>query len=80
MQSHRTTIITSEAMIKMNRRIKDMKAVDMSSSSTTVMEDMEVKVDSLGIPAADHTSPSNVSHATKKVIDMQTSHTRIEPI
>ena len=67
-------------MIKMNRIIKDMKAVDMSIGSTTVMEDMEVEVDSLGIVTIDHVGPSNVLHATKKVIDMQTAHTRIELI
>ena len=67
-------------MIKTNRIIKDMKAVDMSTGSTTVVEDMEVEVDSLGIVTIDHVSPSNVLHAIKKVIDMQTAHTRTETI
>ena len=65
-------------MLKTNGIIKDMKVVDMSASSTTVMEDMEVEVDSLGIATTDHVDPSNVSHATKKVTDMQTVHTRTE--
>ena len=57
-----------------------MKAIDMSAGSKTIMEDMEVEVDSLGIATTDHVDPSSVSHATKKVINMQTAHTRIEPI
>ena len=57
-----------------------MKAVDMSADLTTVVEDMEVKVDSLGIATIDHLDPSNVSHAIKKVTDMQTSHTRTKAI
>ena len=80
MQLRRTTITISEAMLKTNRIIKDTKVVDMSAGSTTVMEDMEVEVDSLGIETTDHVGPSSVSHAIKKVIDMQTTHTRIEPI
>ena len=80
MQLHRTTIETSEAMLKTNRIIKDMKAIDMSAGSTNFVEDMEVEVNSLGIMTTDHVGPSNVSRATKKVIDTQTSHTRIEPI
>ena len=67
-------------MIKMNRIIKDMKAIDMSAGSTTIMEDMEVEVDSLGIATIDHVGPSSVLHAIKKVIDMQTAQTRTEPI
>ena len=73
-------ITDREAIIKTSQIIKDMKAVDMSISSTTVVEDMEVKVDSLGIVTIDHVRPSSVSHAIKKVIGMQTSHTRTEPI
>ena len=67
-------------MLKMNRIIKGTKVVDMSIGSTTDMEDMEVEVDSLGIATTDHISPSNVSHAIKKVIDMHNSHIRTEPI
>ena len=63
-------------MLKMNRIIKDTKAIDMSVGLTTVVEDMEVEVDYLGIVTTDHIGPYNVSHATKKVIDMQTTHTR----
>ena len=80
MQLHRTTITISKAMLKMNRIIKDMKAFDMSTSLTTVMEDMEVEVNSLGIMTTNHVSPSIVSYATKKVIDMQIAHTKTEPI
>ena len=63
-------------MLKTNRIIKGMKVVDMSASSTIDEEDMEVKVDSLGIAKTDHVCPSNVSHATKKDTAMQTVHTR----
>ena len=69
-------ITISEAMLKTNRIIKDMKDDDMSTGSTTVMEDMEVEVDSLGITTIFHVDPSSVLHAIKKVIDMQTAHTR----
>ena len=64
----------------MNKIIKGMMVVDMSIIPTTNMEDMEVKVDSLGITTTDHIGSSNVSRATKKVIDMQTAHTTTEPI
>ena len=67
-------------MTKTNQIIKYMNVIDMNASLTTVMEDMEVEVDSLGITTIDHVGPSSVSHAIKKVIDMQTAHTRIEPI
>ena len=73
-------ITTSEAMIKTSRIIKYMKVVDMSVGSTIVVEDMEVEVDSLEIATIDHIGPSSALHATKKVMDMQTAHIRIEPI
>ena len=63
-------------MLKTNRIIKDTKVVDMNAGLTTVGEDMEVEVDSLGIATTDHVDPSNVSRATKKVTNMQTIHTR----
>ena len=65
-----------ETMRKMNRIIKGMKVIDMSTGSTTIVEDMEVEVDSLGIATTDHVDPSSVLHAIKKVTDMQTTHTR----
>ena len=37
----------------------------MRNGSTTIMEDMEVEVDSLGIATTDHVGPSNVSRAIK---------------
>ena len=73
-------ITISEAMLKTNIIIKDTKVVDMSTGSTTVMEDMEIKGDSLGFVTIDHVGPSSVSHARKKVIDMQTAHIRTKPI
>ena len=67
-------------MIRTNRIIKDMKVINMSTGLTTIVEDMEVKVDSLGIVTIDHVGPSSVLHAIKKVIGMKIAHTRIEPI
>ena len=67
-------------MIKTSQIIKDTKAIDMSVGSTTVVEDMEVEVNSLGITTNNHVNPSTISHAIKKFINMQTAHTRIEPI
>ena len=70
--------MSNETMHKTIRIIKGMKVVDMSSSLITDMEDMEVEVDSLGITTTNHVGPSNVSRVTKKVIDTQTIHIRIE--
>ena len=67
-------------MLKTNRIIKDTKVVDMSDGSIIVMEDMEVKVDSLGIVTTNQVDQSSVLHAINKVTDMQTAHTRTEPI
>ena len=67
-------------MLKVNKIIKGMTIVDMSVGSTTDVEDMEVEVDSLGIATTNHVGPSIILHATKNVIDMQTTHKRIEPI
>ena len=64
----------------MNQIIKYMKVVDMNVGSTTVMEDMELEDDFLEIVTIDHDDPSSALHATKKVIDLQTTHTRLEPI
>ena len=77
---HRITITPSELMIKMSQIIKDMKAINMSVGSTTIVEDMEVEEDFLEITTINHVGPSNALHATKKAIDMQTVHTRIELI
>ena len=62
----------------MNKIIKGMMVFDMSTSSTTNVEDMEVEVDSLGITRTDHVVPPNVSHATKKDTNMKTIHIRTE--
>ena len=80
MQLHRTARTINEEMLKVNKIIKGTMVINMSAGSTTDMEDMEVKVDSLGIVTTDHVGQSNVSHATKKVTDMQTVYTRIELI
>ena len=72
--------MSNETMHKMTKIIKGTKVVGTNSSLTTDVEDMEVEVNSLGIATTDHVGPSNVSRATKKVIAMQTAHTRKEPI
>ena len=64
----------------MRQIIKDMKVVDMRANSTAIMEDMEVEDDFLEITKINHNGPSSALHATKKAIDMQTVHTRIELI
>ena len=63
-------IAPKKAMIKMSQTIKGMKDFDMSVGLTTIMEDMEVEVDSLGIATIDHVDSTSVLHAIKKVIDM----------
>ena len=77
MQSHRKMITFQGAMIKMNQIIKDMKAVDMSASSTTIMEDLEVEDDFLEIMTTDHYDPSSALHVIKKGTATQIVHTRI---
>ena len=66
-------------MIKMNQIIKDMKAVDMSISSTTIMEDLEVEDDLLEIMKIYHDDPSSALHVIKDT-STQTIHARIELI
>ena len=67
-------------MHQMIRTIKDTKVEDTSTGMTIDVEAMEVEVDSLGIKTTDHVDPSIVSHAIKKVTDMQIAHSRSEPI
>ena len=70
--------IMNKAMLRVNKIIKGTMVNDMSTGSTTEMEDMEVEADSLGIVTTNHVDPSNVSRATKKVTNMQIVHTRTE--
>ena len=72
-----TMITPSESMIKTSQIIKDMRAVDMSVGSTTVMEDMEVKDDFWEITTIDHDDPSSALHVINKDTTTQTVHTRI---
>ena len=53
-------------MIKMNRIIKYMKAIDMSAGSTIVVENLEVEDNFLEIVTIDHDNPSNALHVIKK--------------
>ena len=66
----------NEAVLNMNKIIKGMMVINMSTGLTNDVEDMEVDVASLGIATTDLADPSNVSHATKKDSDMETVHTR----
>ena len=74
MQSRRK--LSNETMHKMTKIIKGTKFIGMNTSLTIDVEAMEVEVDSPGIETTDHVGPSNVSHVTRKDIDMQTVHTR----
>ena len=49
---------------------------DMSIGTTIDAQAMEEEVDSLGITTHDRVDPSSASHVTKRVIGMQTVHTR----
>ena len=62
----------------MIRTIKDTKVKDTSTGMTIDVQTMEVEVNSLEIETTDHVGPMNVSHFTRKDIDMQTVHTRTE--
>ena len=63
-------------MHKMTKIIKGTKVVDTNDGLTTDVQAMEVEVNSMGIETTGHIGPSNVSHVTRKDIDMQTAHTR----
>ena len=65
-------------MVKMSQIIKYVKAIDMSTSSTTIVEDLEVADDSLEIVTIDHDDQSNVLHAIKKDTGMHTVHIKTE--
>ena len=58
--------ISQGEMTRMNQAIDNMKAVDMSSSLTTIVEDLEVEDDSMEIVIINHDDRSNVLHSIKK--------------
>ena len=62
----------------MNQAIDNMKVIDTNVGSTTVMEDSEVKDDSMEIVTIDHNDRSNVLHVIKKDTDMRTVHIKTE--
>ena len=64
-------IISHGTMKKMNQAINNMKVVDTSVDSTTVVEDLEVEDDSLEIVTINHDDQSNVLHPIKKDSGMQ---------
>ena len=68
-------------MIGMNKVTKYMKANVMSADTIIiVVGDMKIKVDSLKIRKIDHDDQYNATHASNKIISMQTIHTKIRPI
>ena len=79
MQSHITMITFQGTMNRKYQAINDMKFVDMSAGLKIVVEDLEVKGDSLEIMTIDHDDQSNVLHAIKKDTGMQTVHIKTKP-
>ena len=73
----RTMIISQ--MTKTHQTIDNTNAIDTNIDSTTVVEDLEVKYDSLEIMTIDHDGRFNATHAIMKDIDMHIFHTKIEP-
>ena len=55
----------------MNQAIDNMKVVDTSIDSTTVVEDLEVEEDSLEIVTINHDDQYNVLHPIKNDSGMQ---------
>ena len=55
----------------MNQAIDNMKVVDTSVDSTTVVEDLEVEDDSLEIVTINHDDQYNVLHPIKNDSGMQ---------
>ena len=64
-------IISQGTMNKMNQAIDNMKVVDTSVDSTTVVEDLEVEDDSLEIVTINHDDQYNVLHPIKNDSGMQ---------
>ena len=62
--------MSNKTMHKMTKIIKGTKVFSTNTSLTTDVEAMEVEVNSLGIKKSDHVGPSNVSHVTRKDINM----------
>ena len=65
-------------MNKTYQIIDNTKSIDTNVNSTTVVEDLEFKDNSLEIMTIDHDNRFNASHAIKKDIDMRTVHIKIE--
>ena len=64
-------IISQGTMNKMNQAIDNMKVVDTSVDSTTVVEDLEVEDDSMEIVTINHDDQYNVLHPIKNDSGMQ---------
>ena len=68
-------------MIRINKVTKDTKSDDMRFGTIIIIVgDMQVEADSSKIRKSGHEDQSSATHALKKVIDMQTVHTKIKPI
>ena len=64
-------------MNKMNEVTNAMKVGDTSADLTILVEDLEVKADSMEIRTTDHDDPFSVLHAINKAINMQTIRIKI---
>ena len=65
----------------MNKVTKYMKVKDMSIGTTIiVVGDMQVELDFSEIGTTDHGDQFSATHASMKVIDMQTVHKKNRPI
>ena len=72
--------ITSKTIQQTIRTDKDTTTDNMSTGTTIDAKDMEEEVNSLGIATTDRVNPSSASPIIKRVIGMQTIHTRTELI
>ena len=72
--------IRSKTIHQTIRTDKDTMVDDMNTGTTTDARVMEEEVNSLGITTTNRVDPSSDSHVIKRVIGMQTVHTRIELI
>ena len=66
-------------MKKTYQIIDNTNAIDMNADSITIMDDLEVKDDSLEIMIIDEDDWFNASDTIKKDTGMQTVHIKIDP-
>ena len=74
-----TTITFQEATKKMGKMIRNMTAGDTSVGMTIIVEDLEVKDDSMEIGITNHGNQFSVLHVIRKDTDTQIVHIKIGP-